>query len=126
MLHLIVDQGSVFEKAKKVDGIVCSDRKDGQGKGFIAKTLLETGGQKYKMAVERAFKQKVQYGDVVVVKEGAAGFRRVFLAVPWQKDPTVTESQRENKFRSIFKAVFTKVVAENCKTIVMPLMFTGI
>ena len=125
-LHLIVDQGSVFDKARKVDAIVCSDNRDGRGKGFIAKTLLEKGGHKYKSAAERAFKQNVHFGDVVMVNGDGTGFRKVFLAIMWQKESTDTKSQRESKFRSMFKAVFRKVVTENCKTIMMPLMFTGV
>lgn len=115
----------MFDTFRKVDSVVCSDKKDGRGKGFIAKTLLDKGGRKYKSAVEKAFKRDVKFGDVVSVNGEGTGFRKVLLAVMWDKDPADSEKQREDKFRKMFMSVFRRVVKEKHRTIVMPLLFTG-
>lgn len=123
-LQLIVEKGSVFEKAGKVDAVVCSDNKAGSNRGYLVKALSDKGSKTYKTAKEKAFKG-VNFGDVIALNGEGTGFGKVFIAVMWNKDPNDDESQRQAKFRRMFNSIFKKAVSQKCKSVVMPLLFTG-
>ena len=125
-LLLIVSTGTMFDRHyASVDGAVCSEDKDGLGTGYTTKTLLSKGGPKYKAAKEAAFKRHPNFGEVVCCKGEATGFKKVLHTVMWKRNEKDTHEQRCEKFKKMFKAVLTTAVKEGCKSIVMPLLFTG-
>ena len=125
-VKLIVDTGSIFEK-DHIDAVVCSEDKDGHGKGYIARKLVEKGKVRYSSAKATAFRtaKSVQYGNVIVCKGEDTGFKKVLHTIMWNKNPKDSENERQDKFRKMFKAVFRKAVSEKCQSVVIPLLFTG-
>ena len=108
-----------------VDGAVCSEDINGHGTGYTTKSLLSKGGAKYKAAKEAAFSRQPSFGDVVCCKGEATGFKRVLHTVMWKRNDRDKPEQRCEKFRKMFKAVLHTAVKEGCKSIVMPVLFTG-
>lgn len=102
-----------------IEAVVCSDNKNGEGKGMIAKRLHELGGKRFSEAKAEEFKIPRRVSDVVTTCSGANIKYKFVLTV-------VISRNFSGRLDSAYRNVLEDARRQNIQSIVLPLLGTGI
>lgn len=100
-----------------VDAIVCGENKAGEGKGIIAKLLLQKGGKKYKSAKASQFTSWRNRGDVITTPGGGNSYRWIMHAVLSLKD--------QRSIASAYRNIFIEASTRELTSVALSLLGTG-
>lgn len=100
-----------------VNAIVCSENKAGEGKGVIAKLLLQNGGKRYKNLKAAQFTSWQNPGDVITTAGGRNIYKWIMHAVLSLKDPSSIASAYGN--------ILTEARTRDIGSVALSLLGTG-
>lgn len=116
-VKVIIKEGDIVNLTG-LTAIVCSEGRAGEGKGVVARLLLEKGGEEYRQLKALQFTCHRKYGEVFTTPGGNNNYTWIIHAIISRHDPKY--------FANFYRNIFEEIQRRKFESVALPLIGTGI